>query len=128
MNGWPMMDGLRTPAGGQRELADATRARFIAPASAPGKLAVFLSLSSSGPYWVAAKAGSEDRFSGPEGEAFVSARGLQVFAAGQGRAKEKKPENSELRRFVMSMKIVVIGGTGLIGSKVVEKLKPQGRP
>jgi hypothetical protein len=28
--------------------------------------------------------------------------------------------------FVMSMKIVVIGGTGLIGSKVVEKLKAHG--
>jgi uncharacterized protein YbjT (DUF2867 family) len=26
----------------------------------------------------------------------------------------------------MSLKIVVIGGTGLVGSKVVEKLKAQG--
>jgi uncharacterized protein YbjT (DUF2867 family) len=33
---------------------------------------------------------------------------------------------NELRRFVMGMKIVVIGGTGLIGSKVVQKLKAHG--
>jgi uncharacterized protein YbjT (DUF2867 family) len=38
-----------------------------------------------------------------------------------------EPKGNELRRFVMSMKIVVIGGTGLIGSKVVEKLKAKGR-
>jgi uncharacterized protein YbjT (DUF2867 family) len=38
----------------------------------------------------------------------------------------REPKGNELRRFVMSMKIVVIGGTGLIGSKVVEKLKAQG--
>jgi uncharacterized protein YbjT (DUF2867 family) len=33
---------------------------------------------------------------------------------------------NELRRFVINMKIVVIGGTGLIGSKVVEKLRALG--
>src|SRR5215470_19762087 len=30
------------------------------------------------------------------------------------------------KEFVMSMKIVVIGGTGLIGSRVVEKLRAHG--
>jgi uncharacterized protein YbjT (DUF2867 family) len=39
---------------------------------------------------------------------------------------KQEPKGNELRRFVMSMKIVVIGGTGLIGSKVVEKLRAQG--
>lgn len=39
---------------------------------------------------------------------------------------EQEPNGNELRRFVMSMKIVVIGGTGLIGSKVVEKLRAHG--
>jgi len=38
----------------------------------------------------------------------------------------KNQKGNELRRFVMSMKIVVIGGTGLIGSKVVEKLRARG--
>src|SRR6476646_4902122 len=38
----------------------------------------------------------------------------------------KSQRANELRRFVMSIKIVVIGGTGLIGSKVVEKLRAHG--
>src|SRR5690349_24502368 len=39
---------------------------------------------------------------------------------------KQQPNGDELRRFVMSVKLVVIGGTGLIGSKVVEKLKARG--
>jgi uncharacterized protein YbjT (DUF2867 family) len=117
-----MMDGLRTPAGGQRE-PDATRARFIAQASALVELAVFLSLSSSRHYCVAAKARSEDRFSGPRRGKHLSAREVYSLCSQLGLGKTKGPEGNGLRRFVMSMKIVVIGGTGLIGSKVVEKLK-----
>jgi uncharacterized protein YbjT (DUF2867 family) len=53
------------------------------------------------------------------------AQQLTVFApATLGKLTSAK--SNELRRFVMSMKIVVIGGTGLIGSKVVEKLKAKG--
>ena len=63
--------------------------------------------------------------SGPEGEAFVGARGLQSLQPAKGGATNRR--TNELRRFVMSMKIVVIGGTGLIGSKVVEKLKAGGQ-
>jgi uncharacterized protein YbjT (DUF2867 family) len=40
--------------------------------------------------------------------------------------QQTRAKDNELRRFVMSMKIVVIGGTGLIGSKVVEKLRAKG--
>jgi len=39
--------------------------------------------------------------------------------------KQQEPKGNELRRFIM--KIVVIGGTGRIGSKVVEKLRAQGQ-
>jgi uncharacterized protein YbjT (DUF2867 family) len=40
--------------------------------------------------------------------------------------QKNSQEGNELRRLVISMRIVVIGGTGLIGSKVVEKLRANG--
>ena len=40
--------------------------------------------------------------------------------------RQIKPERERTKEVLMGMKIVVIGGTGLIGSKVVEKLTAPG--
>jgi uncharacterized protein YbjT (DUF2867 family) len=38
----------------------------------------------------------------------------------------QEPSGGEVKRFVMGMKIVVIGGTGLIGSRLIQKLSARG--
>jgi uncharacterized protein YbjT (DUF2867 family) len=50
----------------------------------------------------------------------------QAFNASYDKTNNKSPSGSALRRFGMSTKVVVIGGTGLIGSKVVTKLRAHG--
>src|SRR6266498_1983853 len=58
---------------------------------------------------------------------FVCTR-RQFFCASYVVADKQEPKGNELRRSVMSINIVVIGGTGLIGAKVVEILRAHGHP
>jgi uncharacterized protein YbjT (DUF2867 family) len=57
----------------------------------------------------------------------LPAQDVHSLCDGVNEAKPTRVKWLYTRRFVMSTKIVVIGGTGLIGSKVVEKLKAQGK-
>src|SRR3954465_3189959 len=102
-----MMDGLMTLAGGP--LAQALRLRLKASTSASRQADGSLFLSSLSPYFEVPIKRSE-RIRRVWVKDFVCPRRSPSLPAMLNRPT-KGQKGNELRRFVMSMKIVVIGGT-----------------